>query len=106
MPVQVLQSVSMQMLKQTGRWLGVVSTQCLQIITDLVMAIRILDKDITQRRKGWGNDLRNSDGLAWILEQVFLRRAANGPGEDSKIKSIIFMFFFLIFNFIIIIFSL
>ena len=52
--------------------------------TDLVMAIRILDKDITQRywilqrslgcpdqrRKGWGNDLRNSDGLAWILEQV------------------------------------
>ena len=32
-----------------GRWLGVVSTQCLQIITDLVMAIRILDKDITQR---------------------------------------------------------
>ena len=57
---------------------------CLQIITDLVMAIRILDKDITQRywilqrslgcpdqrRKGWGNDLRNSDGLTWILEQV------------------------------------
>ena len=25
-----------------------VSTQCLQIITDLVMAVRILDKDITQ----------------------------------------------------------